>query len=40
MQVYCLGLCINLTQAEVITEKGASVGEVPPCDPALGHFLN
>jgi hypothetical protein len=25
-----LVLCVNLTQAGVITEKGASVGEVPP----------
>jgi hypothetical protein len=24
------GLCVNLTQAGVITEKGASVGELPP----------
>ena len=28
--VYWLVLCVNLTQAGVITEKGASVGEVPP----------
>ena len=28
--LYWLVLCINLTQAGVITEKGASVGEVPP----------
>jgi hypothetical protein len=27
--LYWLVLCINLTQAGVITEKGASVGEVP-----------
>jgi hypothetical protein len=25
-----LDLCANLTQAGVITEKGASVGEMPP----------
>jgi hypothetical protein len=31
---------VNLTQAGVITEKGASVGEVPPQDPAARHFLN
>jgi hypothetical protein len=37
---YWLVLCVNLTQAEVITEKGASVGEMPPQDPAVGHFLN
>jgi hypothetical protein len=24
------GLCVNLTQDEVITEKGASAGEMPP----------
>jgi hypothetical protein len=29
-----------LTQAGVITEKGASVGEMPPRDPAARHFLN
>jgi hypothetical protein len=29
-QVYWLVLCVNLTQAGVITEKGASVGEMPP----------
>ena len=28
--VYWLVLCVNLTQAGVITEKGVSVGEVPP----------
>jgi hypothetical protein len=28
--VYWLVLCVNLTQAGVIPEKGASVGEVPP----------
>ena len=32
--------CVNLTQAGVITEKGASVGEMPPGDPAVRHFLN
>jgi hypothetical protein len=29
-QLYWLVLCVNLTQAGVITEKGASIGEVPP----------
>jgi len=29
-QFYWLVLCVNLTQAEVITEKGASVEEMPP----------
>jgi hypothetical protein len=24
------GLCVNMTQAEVITEKGASLEEMPP----------
>jgi hypothetical protein len=28
--LYWLVLCVNLTQAGVITEKGVSVGEVPP----------
>jgi hypothetical protein len=28
--LYWLVLCINLTQARVNIEKGASVGEVPP----------
>jgi hypothetical protein len=31
-------LCVNLTQAWVITEKGASVGEMPPWDPLWGIF--
>ena len=34
------GLCVNLTQAGVMTEKGASVGGVPTWDPDMGHFLN
>ena len=29
-QLYWLVSCVNLTQAGVITEKGVSVGEVPP----------
>ena len=29
-QLYWLVLCVNLTQAGVITEKGASVEEMPP----------
>jgi hypothetical protein len=33
-------LCDNLTQAGVITEKGASVKEMPPWDPAARHYLN
>ena len=28
--LYWLVLCVNLTQAGVITEKGTSVEEVPP----------
>jgi hypothetical protein len=39
MLVYRL-VCVNLTEAGVITEKGASVGEMPPQDPAVRHFLN
>jgi hypothetical protein len=38
--LYWLVLCVNLTQAGVITEKRASVGEVPPRDPGVRHFLN
>jgi hypothetical protein len=38
--VYWLVLCVNLTQAEVITEKGASLEEMPPWDPAVRYFLN
>ena len=38
--LYWLVLCVNLTQAAVIIGKGGSVGEVPPCDPAVGHFVN
>jgi hypothetical protein len=29
-QLYWLDLCVNLTQARVITEKGASGEEMPP----------
>jgi hypothetical protein len=29
-QLYWLVLCVNLTQAGVIKEKGASDGEIPP----------
>jgi hypothetical protein len=38
--VYWLVLCVNLTQAGVITEKGASGEEMPPWGPAVRHFLN
>jgi hypothetical protein len=40
LHLYWLVLCVNLTQAGGITEKGASVGEMPPWDPAVGHFLS
>jgi hypothetical protein len=30
LPLYWLVLCVNLTQAGVITEKGASVDEMPP----------
>ena len=33
-------VCVNLTQAGVITEKGASIEEMPPWDPTVRHFLN
>jgi hypothetical protein len=39
-QLYWLVLCVNLSQAGVITEKGASVEEMPPRDPTVRHFLN
>jgi hypothetical protein len=29
-EVYWLDLCVNVTQAGVITEKGASLKEMPP----------
>jgi hypothetical protein len=29
-QLYYLVFCVNLTQAGVITEKGASLEEMPP----------
>jgi hypothetical protein len=38
-QLYWLVLC-QLDTAGVITEKGASVGEMPPGDSAARHFLN
>jgi hypothetical protein len=38
-QVYWLVLC-QLDTAGGITEKGASVGAMPPGDPAVRHFLN
>ena len=30
LQLYWMVLCVNLTQAGLITEKGVSAGEVPP----------
>jgi hypothetical protein len=37
----CTGwFCINLTQAGVITEEGASSEEMPPWNPTVRHFLN
>jgi hypothetical protein len=38
--VYWLVLCVNLTQAGVITEKGASLEEMPTRDPAVGYFFS
>jgi hypothetical protein len=38
--VYWLVLCVNLTQAGVITEKGASLEEMTAWDPTVRHFLN
>jgi hypothetical protein len=37
--VYWLVLC-QLDTAGDITEKGASVEEMPPRDPTVRHFLN
>jgi hypothetical protein len=37
--LYWLVLC-QLDTAGVITEKGASVEEMPPRDPGVRHFLN
>jgi hypothetical protein len=39
-KVYWLVLSVNLTQAGVISEKGASIEEMPSEDPAIRHFLN
>jgi hypothetical protein len=39
VSVYWLVLC-QLDTAGVITEKGASVEEMPPRDPTVRHFLN
>jgi hypothetical protein len=38
-QLYWLVMC-QLDTAGVITEKGASVEEMPPGDPTVRHFLN
>jgi hypothetical protein len=38
-QLYWLVLCQHDT-AGVITEKGISVGEMPPRNPTVRHFLN
>jgi hypothetical protein len=38
-QLYWLVLC-QFETAGVITEKAASVGEMPLQDPAVRHFLN
>jgi hypothetical protein len=38
LSLYWLVLCVNLTQAGVITEKGVSVRKMPPWDPAVSIF--
>jgi hypothetical protein len=38
--MYWLVLCVNLTQAGVITGKGVSFEKRPPWDLAVRHFLN
>jgi hypothetical protein len=40
IRMHCLVLCVDLTQAGVITKKGASLEKMPPWDPAVRHFLN
>ena len=34
------GFVCHRDQAGVITERGPSVEEMPPWDPAVGHFLS
>jgi hypothetical protein len=38
--IVLVGSGCQLDAAGVITEKGASVGEMPPRDPTVRHFLN
>ena len=38
--LYWLVLCVNLAQARVIVEKGASLEEMPSQDLGVRHFLN
>jgi hypothetical protein len=40
IQMYWLVLCVNLTQTGIITEKGASLEEMPPWNLVVRHFLN
>ena len=37
--MYWLVLCVNLTQAGVFTEKGASLEEMLPGDPAVMQLV-
>jgi hypothetical protein len=36
----CTGWFVSMWHKPDIGEKGASVEEMPPWDPAVGHFLN
>jgi hypothetical protein len=40
INVVMAGFVCQLDTAGVIAEKGASVEEMPPRDPAVRHFLN
>lgn len=40
MPLYYLVLCVNLAQARIIKEEGASVEEMPLLGPGVRHFLN
>ena len=40
LYVYWMVLYVNVTQDGVITEKVASLDELPPREPAGRHFLN
>jgi hypothetical protein len=39
-RLYLLVLCVNLTQAGVITDRGTLGEEMPPGDQVARHLLN